>query len=157
MINTLEKLKYTVLHLKSWPLSWEEDIHHQIQLPNTAVLRATWDAPCFAQSTLGWLVSIPPSLVWHFWLDYLQPNYLTNEQMENIPVWGTSLSTNSDHSKQTNPSTWILLFPQSATMMFPFESTATPVGALNCPFPSPFEPNFNMNSPSWLNTCMRYF
>lgn len=50
--------------------------------------------------------------------------------------------------------TCILLFPQSATMMFPFTSTATPVGALNWPFPSPFEPNFSKNSPSVLNTCI---
>lgn len=37
-------------------------------------------------------------------------------------------------------------------MMFPFASTATPVGALNCPFPSPCEPNLKRNSPSALNT-----
>lgn len=49
-------------------------------------------------------------------------------------------------------STCIRLFPQSATIIFPLESTATPVGALNWPFPSPLDPNFNMNSPSWLNT-----
>lgn len=48
--------------------------------------------------------------------------------------------------------TCILLLPQSATMMFPFASTATPVGALNCPFPSPCEPNLKRNSPSALNT-----
>lgn len=53
--------------------------------------------------------------------------------------------------------TCIRLFPQSATMIFPLLSTATPVGALNCPFPSPFDPNFSMNSPSWLNTCIKYF
>lgn len=48
--------------------------------------------------------------------------------------------------------TCILLLPQSATMMFPFTSTATPVGALNWPLPSPFDPNFSRNSPSVLNT-----
>lgn len=48
--------------------------------------------------------------------------------------------------------TWILLLPQSATMMFPLTSTATPVGALNWPFPSPLEPNFNSNSPSEVKT-----
>lgn len=48
--------------------------------------------------------------------------------------------------------TCILLFPQSATMMFPLTSTATPVGALNWPFPSPLEPNFNTNSPSGVKT-----
>lgn len=50
--------------------------------------------------------------------------------------------------------TCILLLPQSATMMFPLTSTATPVGALNWPLPSPFEPNFSKNSPSVLNTCI---
>lgn len=49
--------------------------------------------------------------------------------------------------------TWIRLFPQSATMIFPLASTATPVGALNWPFPSPCEPNLNKNSPSALYTC----
>lgn len=49
--------------------------------------------------------------------------------------------------------TCILLLPQSATMMFPLTSTATPVGALNWPLPSPLEPNFSRNSPSVLNTC----
>lgn len=44
------------------------------------------------------------------------------------------------------------LLPQSATMMFPLESTATPVGALNCPLPSPCEPNLKRNSPSALYT-----
>lgn len=48
--------------------------------------------------------------------------------------------------------TWIRLLPQSATMIFPLASTATPVGALNCPFPSPWEPNLNRNSPSALYT-----
>ena len=48
--------------------------------------------------------------------------------------------------------TCILLLPQSATMMFPLTSTATPVGALNWPFPSPFEPNFNTSSPSGVKT-----
>lgn len=46
--------------------------------------------------------------------------------------------------------TCILLLPQSATMIFPFASTATPVGALNWPLPSPWEPNLNKNSPSAL-------
>lgn len=46
--------------------------------------------------------------------------------------------------------TWIRLLPQSATMIFPLASTATPVGALNWPFPSPWEPNLNRNSPSAL-------
>lgn len=36
--------------------------------------------------------------------------------------------------------------------MFPLESTATPVGALNCPLPSPCEPNLKRNSPSALYT-----
>lgn len=48
--------------------------------------------------------------------------------------------------------TWMRLLPQSATMMFPLESTATPVGALNCPLPSPWEPNLKRNSPSALYT-----
>lgn len=48
--------------------------------------------------------------------------------------------------------TWMRLLPQSATMMFPLESTATPVGALNCPLPSPCEPNLKRNSPSALYT-----
>lgn len=47
-------------------------------------------------------------------------------------------------------STCILLLPQSATMMLPLTSTATPVGALNWPFPSPWDPNLNKNSPSAL-------
>lgn len=51
--------------------------------------------------------------------------------------------------------TCILLLPQSATMMFPLTSTATPVGALNWPFPSPLEPNFNTSSPSGVKTCQR--
>lgn len=51
--------------------------------------------------------------------------------------------------------TWIRLLPQSATMMFPLASTATPVGALNCPFPSPWEPNLNRNSPSALYTWQK--
>lgn len=59
-----------------------------------------------------------------------------------------------EHLWNTQISTCIRLFPQSATIIFPLESTATPVGALNCPLPSPFDPNFSMNSPSWLNTCM---
>ena len=48
--------------------------------------------------------------------------------------------------------TWILLLPQSATMIFPMRSTATPVGALNCPFPSPLEPNIVTSCPSCSNT-----
>lgn len=48
--------------------------------------------------------------------------------------------------------TWMRLLPQSATMMFPLESTATPVGALNWPLPSPWEPNLKRNSPSALYT-----
>lgn len=58
-------------------------------------------------------------------------------------------------SLTTQPSrslTWMRLLPQSATMMFPLESTATPVGALNCPLPSPWEPNLKRNSPSALYT-----
>ncbi len=51
--------------------------------------------------------------------------------------------------------TWIRLLPQSATMIFPLASTATPVGALNWPFPSPWEPNLNRNSPSALYTCRK--
>lgn len=47
------------------------------------------------------------------------------------------------------------LLPQSATMIFPLESTATPVGALNCPLPSPWEPNLKRNSPSALYTWQR--
>lgn len=61
--------------------------------------------------------------------------------------------------RETSPSccpwaslTWMRLLPQSATMMFPLESTATPVGALNCPLPSPWEPNLKRNSPSALYT-----
>lgn len=48
--------------------------------------------------------------------------------------------------------TWMRLLPQSATMMLPLASTATPVGALNCPFPSPCDPNLKRNSPSALYT-----
>lgn len=48
--------------------------------------------------------------------------------------------------------TWMRLLPQSATMMLPLLSTATPVGALNCPLPSPCDPNLNRNSPSALYT-----
>lgn len=55
-------------------------------------------------------------------------------------------------SQQASVCTCIRLLPQSATMMFPLVSTATPVGALNWPFPSPFEPNFNTSSPSGVNT-----
>lgn len=51
--------------------------------------------------------------------------------------------------------TWIRLLPQSATMILPLVSTATPVGALNWPFPSPWEPNLNRNSPSALYTCRK--
>lgn len=54
---------------------------------------------------------------------------------------------------ERDPLTCMRLLPQSATMIFPFTSTATPVGALNWPLPSPFEPNLSRNSPSALNTC----
>lgn len=37
-------------------------------------------------------------------------------------------------------------------MMLPLASTATPVGALNWPLPSPWDPNLNRNSPSALYT-----
>lgn len=62
------------------------------------------------------------------------------------------LSTTFHSSHPQAPLTWIRLLPQSATMMFPLESTATPVGALNCPLPSPCEPNLKRNSPSALYT-----
>ena len=42
--------------------------------------------------------------------------------------------------------------PQSATIILSWASTATPVGALNCPFPSPLEPKVNKNSPWESNT-----
>ena len=42
--------------------------------------------------------------------------------------------------------------PQSATIILSWASTATPVGALNWPFPSPFEPKVNKNSPWESNT-----
>lgn len=51
--------------------------------------------------------------------------------------------------------TWIRLLPQSATMILPLVSTATPVGALNWPLPSPWEPNLYRNSPSALYTCRK--
>jgi hypothetical protein len=42
---------------------------------------------------------------------------------------------------------WIRELPQSATTILSWASTATPVGALNCPLPSPLEPKQNRNSP----------
>ena len=42
--------------------------------------------------------------------------------------------------------------PQSATIILSWASTATPVGALNWPFPSPLEPKVNKNSPWESNT-----
>ena len=42
--------------------------------------------------------------------------------------------------------------PQSATIILSWASTATPVGALNWPFPSPLEPKLNKNSPCESNT-----
>lgn len=67
--------------------------------------------------------------------------------------WVTTASCNAVPIIHFLKLTWIRLFPQSATMIFPLASTATPVGALNWPFPSPCEPNLNKNSPSALYTC----
>lgn len=77
-------------------------------------------------------------------------------QMERLQ-WVMNLQTGSKNSMRYKflKLTWMRLLPQSATMMFPLASTATPVGALNWPFPSPWEPNLNRNSPSAVNTCRK--
>lgn len=78
-------------------------------------------------------------------------------QMKGLGEWVMYLHICYLHSTRCSfqKLTWIRLLPQSATMIFPLASTATPVGALNWPFPSPWEPNLNRNSPSALYTCRK--
>ena len=68
------------------------------------------------------------------------------------PYKGQPKVLTNDKNEPWLSKTWILEFPQSATKMLSWLSTAIPVGALNCPFPSPLEPKQKRNSPLWSNT-----
>ena len=68
------------------------------------------------------------------------------------PYKGQAKVLTNDRKDPWLSKTWMRELPQSATKMLSWWSTAMPVGALNCPFPSPLEPKQNRNSPLWSNT-----
>ena len=69
----------------------------------------------------------------------------------------TAVESKSKRSCNRRVKTWMRALPQSATRMFPASSTATPVGRLNWPFPSPKEPKLKLSCPSSApNTCRKY-
>ncbi len=60
-----------------------------------------------------------------------------------------------DDGSGTRLNSWMRLLNVSATQTCPEDSTATPRGELNWPFPLPLVPNLVMNAPPLVNSCMR--
>ena len=58
----------------------------------------------------------------------------------------------NENERRAETCTCILELPQSATRMLSNGSTVIPVGALNCPSPSPFEPKLYKKWPEGSNT-----